>query len=225
MLHARLLLLPLLLVISSLHAAIAETRYITDNLSIPLRDGTSSRHKILKMVKSGTAVEFIVKDKETGYSLIKVGKTEGWVPDSKLSRKPGAARQLERKKREMQKLRDENEQLKTRLAELQKGNASKNKDLDALQREFKQLQQRHQKLKADTANVMAIHRQNSALSEEVEKLTAERDRLRQENDQLKDRTARDWFLRGAGVIIAGILLGLVIPRIRFRRRDSWSSGY
>ncbi len=225
MLHARLLLLPLLLVMSSLHTAIAETRYISDDLSIPLRNGTGPRHKILKMVKSGTAVEFIVKDKETGYSLIKVDGTEGWVLDSKLSRKPGAVQQLEKKKQEIKKLREENEQLKAKLTELRKGNANKNKDLDALQREFEQLQKRHQKLKHDTANVMAIHRQNRALSEEVEKLTAERDRLQQENDELKDRTAQDWFLRGAGVIIAGILLGLVIPRIRFRRRDSWSNGY
>jgi len=101
-------LMPLLILASGMLGwtpAQAETRYITDNLSIPLRDGTSSRHKILKMVKSGTAVEFIVKDKETGYSLVKAGKTEGWLPDSKLSRQPGAARRLEQKIRELKNVK------------------------------------------------------------------------------------------------------------------------
>jgi len=73
--------------------------------------------------------------------------------------------------------------------------------------------------------VVAISEQNKALTSRLETLLAERERLERENQSLKDRTAMDWFLRGAGVIIAGILLGLVIPRIRFRRRDSWSNGY
>ncbi len=202
-----------------------ETRYITDDLSIPLRDGTSSRHKILKMVKSGTAVEFIVKDKETGYSLIKVGKTEGWVPDSKLSRKPGAARQLERKKKELKKLREENARLKKELEKLKNGNANKSATVKSLTTELEALKARYAKLRKDTANVVAINEQNKALTDQVETLLAERERLEAENKTLKDRTAMNWFLRGAGVIIAGILLGLIIPRIRFRRRDSWSSGY
>ncbi len=202
-----------------------ETRYITDDLSIPLRDGTSSRHKILKMVKSGTAVEFIVKDKETGYSLIKVGKTEGWVPDSKLSRKPGAARQLEKKKKELKKLREENARLKKELEKLKNGNANKSATVKSLTTELEALKARYAKLRKDTANVVAINEQNKALTDQVETLLAERERLEAENKTLKDRTAMNWFLRGAGVIIAGILLGLIIPRIRFRRRDSWSSGY
>ncbi len=202
-----------------------ETRYITDDLSIPLRDGTSSRHKILKMVKSGTAVEFIVKDKETGYSLIKIGKTEGWVPDSKLSRKPGAARQLERKKKELKKLREENARLKKELEKLKNGNANKSATVKSLTTELEALKARYAKLRKDTANVVAINEQNKALTDQVETLLAERERLEAENKTLKDRTAMNWFLRGAGVIIAGILLGLIIPRIRFRRRDSWSSGY
>ncbi|HHJ18597.1 MAG TPA: hypothetical protein ENJ84_02000, partial [Gammaproteobacteria bacterium] len=47
----------------------AATRYITDNLNVPLRDGPSVRNKVLKNIKSGTRVEFIVDDKESGYSL------------------------------------------------------------------------------------------------------------------------------------------------------------
>ncbi len=215
----------LTLLLVAVSSMAAETRYITDNLSIPLRDGTSSRHKILKMIKSGTAVEFIVKDKETGYSLVKVGKTEGWVPDSKLSRSPGAARQLEKTKRALKKLNEENARLKQTLDELKNGNADKSATVESLSAELEAVKARYAKLKKDTANVVAISAQNKALTQQVETLLADRERLEAENKALKDRTAMNWFLRGAGVIVAGILLGLIIPRIRFRRRDSWSSGY
>jgi SH3 domain protein len=47
--------------------------------------------------------------------------------------------------------------------------------------------------------------------------------LQQENAGLKDRTARDWFMVGAGVVLLGILAGLFIPRIRWRRKSSWDT--
>ena len=40
---------------------------------------------------------------------------------------------------------------------------------------------------------------------------------------LKDRTARDWFMVGAGVVILGMIIGLIIPRIRWRKKSSWDS--
>ncbi len=216
------LLIIFILPLAALHA---ETRYITDDLKIPLRDGTSSRHKILKMVKSGTAVEFIVKDKETGYSLIKVGKTEGWVPDSKLSRQPGAARRLEQKTKAYDKLKKENAQLKKQLAELREGSADKSATVQSLSSDLKALQAQYDKLRNDTANVVAINEQNRTLAAQADTLTTENNALREENRILKDRSDKDWFLRGAGVIIIGIILGLIIPRIRLRKRDSWGSGY
>jgi len=215
----------ILVFLLALSAAHAETRYIADDLSIPLRDGTSTRHKILKMVKSGTAVKFVVKDKESGYSLIKVGKTEGWVPDSKLRRKPGAARQLKTKSRELEKLRKENERLKQELKALKNGNASQSSDISSLTANMEKLKQRYERLKADTADVVTINEQNKSLTQRVEELIAEQRRLETENKALKDSTARDWFIRGAAVIIAGILLGLFIPKIRFRKKDSWGNSY
>jgi len=47
--------------------------------------------------------------------------------------------------------------------------------------------------------------------------------LTQENESLRDRSHRDWFMVGSGVTIAGIILGLILPRIRFRRRSSWDT--
>jgi SH3 domain protein len=47
--------------------------------------------------------------------------------------------------------------------------------------------------------------------------------VQQENETLKDRTARDWFMVGAAVILLGIIVGLIIPKIRFRKKSSWDT--
>ena len=58
----------------------------------------------------------------------------------------------------------------------------------------------------------------------VAALTRERENLKQENRDLSNRTTQNWFLIGAGVIIAGIVLGLILPHLRFqRRKTSWGS--
>ena len=47
--------------------------------------------------------------------------------------------------------------------------------------------------------------------------------VQQENEGLKDRTARDWFMVGAAVVLLGIIVGLIIPRIRWRKKSNWDT--
>ena len=46
--------------------------------------------------------------------------------------------------------------------------------------------------------------------------------LKDENRLLAANVKRDWFLAGGGVLSLGLILGLVLPRIRWRRKRSWS---
>ena len=45
--------------------------------------------------------------------------------------------------------------------------------------------------------------------------------VQQENQSLADRSNRDWFLLGAGVLVSGVLVGLILPRLRVQRRSRW----
>ena len=47
--------------------------------------------------------------------------------------------------------------------------------------------------------------------------------LSQETQMLRDSSDREWFLNGAGVIIFGIIIGLIAPRLRTRKKSSWGS--
>ena len=58
----------------------AETRYVSDRLEVTMRSGKSTGYGIVRMLRSGTAVEILERDKKSGYSHVrtKSGK-KGWV--------------------------------------------------------------------------------------------------------------------------------------------------
>ena len=52
-------------------------------------------------------------------------------------------------------------------------------------------------------------------------LSVDLDAAQQRIRALKERSERDWFIAGAGVLLGGMILGFIIPKIRWKRRRSW----
>ena len=66
-----------------------------------------------------------------------------------------------------------------------------------------------------------LDKQNKELLEKNVTLEKDLQRLTQENHSLKDRSQREWFIAGALVLFGGIILGLIIPKLRRRKTSSW----
>ena len=73
------------------------------------------------------------------------------------------------------------------------------------------------------SSALAIDAENKELKSRIVAYERQAQSLQQENEGLKDHTARDWFMVGAGVVILGMIIGLIIPRIRWRKKSSWDS--
>ena len=73
------------------------------------------------------------------------------------------------------------------------------------------------------ASALAIDSENKDLKSRLVSLERQLQTVQQENESLKDRTARDWFMVGAAVVLLGIIIGLIIPKIRFRKKSSWDT--
>lgn len=202
----------------------AETMYVTDRLSIHMRSGESNDHRILRMLPSGTQVEVVRSNKDSGFSLIRYKGQDGYVLTYQLIGEPAT--------------RDQVETLKTRLAELQQSPDQLTAKLMQVQQDFRALQTSHDQIKKDKQQLEqeleAIHRVSSdavrianeraELRKSVSDLTRELEDLKQENRDLGNRTTQQWFLIGAGVLGAGILFGLLLPHLRFQRRKTpWGS--
>jgi SH3 domain protein len=78
-------------------AAFAESAWVTDQFEITLRSGPSTSNAIQLMLSSGSRLEVLERDPDSGYSRVRTqGGTEGWVLTRYLMNEASAREQLER---------------------------------------------------------------------------------------------------------------------------------
>ncbi|MDY6942087.1 MAG: TIGR04211 family SH3 domain-containing protein [Pseudomonadota bacterium] len=197
----------------------AATRYVSDQLEITLRSGASNQHRILKMLDSGMALQ-VLEQNDTGWSKVRTPRgDEGWVLSRYLMNGPSARSRLERAEREVQQLQTTNETLTTELNALKQ-------ELSSTREHLKQTTGRSEELaeKLDTASEgLKMAQTNQTLRQDIARLRMNIQTLEQQTERLADRSRRDWFLAGAAVLIAGLFLGLVLPRLNFRRKKRWDT--
>ena len=204
--------------------ALAETRYVSDRLEITMRSGKSTGHGILRMLRSGTPVDVLETDKGSGYSRIKTrsGK-EGWVLTRFLMNGPAARDRLAEAEKRLAELELENRKMNTAMAALREEMSSVEQQRQNLDSEHRDVSQELAEIKRTASSALAIDSENKELKSRMVAIERNLQTVKQENENLKDRTARDWFMVGAGVVLLGIIVGLIIPRIRWRKKSSWDT--
>ncbi len=204
---------------------LAETAWVTDDVKITVRAGESARHKIISMAPSGMPVTVLSKSRESGYSKVKLPNgREGYILSRQLLPEPVARDQLAALKEEVASLKVAPSELQQRLSEL-------SKQYDELQRAHgelegikKEIEQELAALRRTSANAVRISDERNELRKQVAELTRTYEELKQEKRELENSSTQRWFMIGAGVTVGGILIGLILPHLRLRRRrESWGS--
>jgi len=200
----------------------AETRYVTDRAQVELRRGPSTEYRILRYLEAGDRVE-VLEQNEQGFSRVKVGDqdTEGWVPTASLVAEPIARERLAVAERNLASARE-------RVTTLESQNQALTRDLTTARTELEQARTSHgtvsrelTDLRTAAANVVQIRDDNTSLHERLGQRDREVEQLTADNARLSARTNQNWFVVGATVLLAGIVIGLVAPMLRRKRRSDW----
>lgn len=197
------------------------TRYVTDELTIPMRTGTTNRHKIIKFIPSGTRLSILETSEDGSYIKTQIDDTEGWVEAKLLMDNPGAKEQLEKANRRLEAITQDNAPLKQKIDQANKlidDLTGKNQELH---QEKEQLLTTLTKLRDSAANPIKVAEENEQLKQEIETKTHKINALINENNTLKDQNIKEWFVIGAVVSLGSLIFGLIIPRISWRKRKSW----
>lgn len=213
----------LVLALSGLSADAAPTFYVTDSFTITMRTGQGTEFQIIRTLPSGTPLE-VIDVAENGYSQVRTrGGETGWVLSRFLVDTPVARDLLASAEKKLEQLSVENERMREEKASLEQERTEMMEQLAQLTRERQQMEEDLAELTELTAAPRRIKAENESLRERIASLESESVLLKEKNTTLQRGAERAWFLTGAGVLLGGFLLGLIIPRIRWRKRSSWDT--
>ena len=184
--------------------ALADTRYVSDNIFTYIHYGPGTQYRILGSVKAGEPLEVKAVNSEAGFTQVVDGRgREGWIKNSELQSQISLRERLP----QVEKERDE---LKDRLQNLNGDNEKRFTEKDG-------------QIAAQSKEIAALKAQLVSQGEEMSNLKEQNDALTQSYDNQEHDMQMDWFIRGGAMVGAGILLGILLPMLPRRRSrgDRW----
>ena len=200
----------------------AQQMWVSDQFEVMLRTGPSTNNAIERMLTSGTQLEVIEEDSETGYSRVRTtGGTEGWVLTRYLMGEPSAREQLTSLTNRLTSAAAEGSSLSSQLAAVNSEYDAATRQIASLESEKSRLEEELAEIRRTAANVIAINDQNKELRDQLANAEIQAATLEQQNRELTSQTTRYWFMTGALVLFIGMILGIWLPRIRWQRRSRY----
>ena len=201
-------------------AVSAQTVWISDEFTVPLRSGPSNEHRILhKGLPSGTELEVLGTDDDYTHVRTSSG-LEGWISTQYLVKEPIARIQLVAANNRIQALDKQLAQRGESLSELRSTSTEAASNNDRLAAQVAQLQAELAEIKQVSSGAIDEHARNQELTNLNARLRAEVDDLTDESQRLENSTEQRWLLIGGALVLGGLLAGVAIKARP--RRSGWS---
>lgn len=203
-----------------------EYRWIGDTLYVPMRSGKGNQFRIInKGLKTGTRLTLVNADSGDGWTEVRTnGGVTGFIPSHYLMDQPTAAQRLKSAETKLQTLQQEHRELQQRLGESQQDNQTNQSELQRTQQNAQQLQQELTEVRQISAAAIDLHQQHQQLMQDHQLLQTEMDVLKAENLRLQSDTRNTFFLYGAGAVLLGVLIAVIAPNLKPKKRYSeWAN--
>lgn len=203
-------------------ASSAATLYISDELTVPLRRGPTTGHRIIHAgLPAGMALEVLGEDKASGFTQVRTPNgTEGWVQTQYLTSQPVAKDLLAAANKRVQALEAQLQSVKGDFQEMRGARAqteSRNNDLD---KQTRQLQNELAEIRRVSATALTQYQENKTLKAENEQLRSQLTELGGKLERLQRGTQLHWLLGGGALVLLGLVLGAWIKSRP--KRSSWA---
>ncbi len=178
-------------------------RYISDQLFTYMHSGPSAQFRIIGSANAGSTVKLI--QNSSGYSKIVDAKGRtGWIDTKFLTAQTPASLRLPQVEKALNEAQNA---LKTIADKNQVTLDSKQQTLSKHIKTNKQLMSQRQDL-----------------VDQIKTLKTQNDQLQTRIDNQSEEVEMQWFIKGALVIFAGIVIGLIVPNLprRKKKSDSWA---
>jgi len=204
----------------------AKQLFVSDQFEVLLRTGPSGSHAIVRVLKSGVELKELERDAENGYSRVQTtAGTEGWVLSRYLISEPVARMQIENLVKQVTNTEPKDKTIQGQLNFVKTEFENAHKRIADLEREKQELEQRLNDIQNKAASVLTIDAENRQLHQQYTEARSQLKTLQEQFSEVSNQNDREWFITGAMVLCGGLLLGLIIPKINWRKQRSSYGGF
>jgi SH3 domain protein len=204
-------------------SACADILYIADDTNLTLRGAANSYGPLIKVLSTGTSVTVVGEPKNGFIKVRLIDGTEGFIRTKYTKKEPPEQDPKDTSSKNLVLLQNEISTLKGQLEIAQKASTPDTPLEKTLATERDQLSRELGELKITAKNAKQIEKDRDELREKVVEKSRYSEQLERENKILKDTTQYDWLLYGGALVIIGIILGFILPKISWRSRSGWDS--
>ncbi|WP_413662843.1 TIGR04211 family SH3 domain-containing protein [Microbulbifer sp. CNSA002] len=204
----------------------AETRYITDQLHVPMRSGKGNEFRILhRGLASGTELALLEDAASDGWAKVRTPNgTEGWIRRQYLVSEPVAKLKLATAEANLARFEKMEGNLGGEVRRLETENGELNSALTSAQQQSQELAAELKSLKSLSADAISLNDRHQKLLHQYELLKQEKSMAEAEIQRLSGSDARKWQLYGALSVALGAILAMIAPHVRPRKRNSeWAN--
>ena len=202
------------------------TRYITDQLHVPMRSGKGNEFRILHSgLPSGTKLTLLEDAPADGWARVRTpGGEEGWIRRQYLVSEPVAEIKLERAVANLERFEKMEGNLGGEVRRLEAENQELDTALTAERDKSEQLARELKELKSLSADAVSLNQRHQKLLQQHELLKQEQSMAEAEIQRLSDSDSHKRFMYGAAAVLLGAILAMIAPHMRPRRRRSeWAN--
>lgn len=204
--------------------AMAQTVYISDVFFVPVRSGAGSQYRIVHQgIRSGTQMTLLGESSDGEWVNIRTdGGLEGWIPTQYLLREQPARMQLTAAQTKLAAATKRAEDLEAELKKLRAEHNSLAQTADSQVKESEQYAEELRKIRALSADSINLNQRYQDLLAKHDLMQTEFDAVRAENDRLKSNKTINQWMFGAGLVVFGMFLMLILPVfMRQKRHSDW----
>lgn len=175
--------------------------HVSDSVSIAIHSGPSNQFRIRGWVPSGMELTLLEKNSSTGYVKVKTSKgTEGWIEGRYLTKGNSVKARLPVIEEELNSAQSVLKQEQEKVATL-----------------TEQLTKLENVRKNELASVNDARAEGTA---QIAQLENEIIRMQTKIDSMDETNMMGWLMRGGGIALLGVIIGLIIPSLPKKRRRS-----
>lgn len=201
--------LPALLLVLGPASAFAATMYISDELTVPLRRGPSTGHKIIHAaLPSGLALDVLGEDKAAGFTQVRTPNgTEGWLPTQYLVSQPVAKDRLAAATKRVETLEAQLKSTRENYQDVRGARSEIESKANELSKENQKLQTELAEIRRVSATALTQFEENKQLKASNATLTTQVTQLTEEVQDLKRNVMLRWLLSGGALVLIGLAIG------------------